>query len=245
MANYIIGGWSQRTADQPPKQFSVTMYGMITNLEGLTSGTPSSPGWSPEKVPPPKVDGTVMWTYGGGGCTPRERPLTTDVERIVSAADHMGWDGVDFDDECRMDASNIIAAMKALRPKETSYTFLAGWDYNNPGASSLGREINESVRAIAGARVCDRFVLMCYAAAMWSMADIKANVGPALDRTLGHVGDPKKVFLALTPRGLNDENLDYFLNAVTDRGVGGLFVWDFPELPASALSTITGALGIT
>lgn len=246
MANYIIGGWSQSLTKVPPSQFSYTMFGMITNLIGLTSGTPQSPGWSPARTEAPEVQGNVLWTYGGGGCTPESMPLNqTDINAIVDATNAKGWGGVDFDDECKMNADNIIQAMKLIKPKSTSYTFLAGWDYNNPNASSYGQLINDDVQKIAAANVSDRFILMCYAAAMWSMPDIIANVGPAIDRTIDHVGDKKKVILALTPAGLDNENLTYFLDQVTSKDIGGLFVWDFPALNQADLDTICNALGIS
>ncbi len=86
---------------------------------------------------------------------------------------------------------------------------------------------------------------MCYAAAMWSTSDIEGNVGPALERTINYVGDPKKVILAFTPVGLTRENLDYFLDQVTGKDVGGLFVWNFPILQTADLEVITNALDIS
>jgi hypothetical protein len=79
---------------------------------------------------------------------------------------------------------------------------------------------------------------------MWSMEDIKANVGPAIDRTISYVKDPKKVILALTPAGLDQTNLDYFLNEVISKKIGGLFVWNFPELKSSDLNIIIEKLDI-
>lgn len=247
MSNYDIGGWSQQTSKRPPSQFSYTMYGMITNLQGLTSGLPASPGWSPASTSKPDVAGKVLWTYGGGGAVPDNMPATqSDIQGIISATDTQGWDGIDVDDESDMNIDNIIATMKQAKQeeKETSYTFLAGWNYNNPNASSSGTATNEDIEKIVAADVCDRFPLMCYASSMWSMDDIITNVGPAIDRTIAHVGDPKKVFLALTPAGLNAENLDYFLNQVTTNDIGGLFVWNFPSLEDADLVTICEQLGI-
>lgn len=247
MSDYIIGGWSQRVADKAPETFSYTMYGMITNLEGLTSGTPASPGWSPLKTRAPEGGGQVLWTYGGGGCTPSAMPRTADqVQAILTATDQGGWTGVDFDDECGMDVENVIKAMQALKDNSfrTSYTFLAGWDYNNPTASAHGQSINDAVAAVARSGAADRQILMCYAAAMWSMSDIEANVGPAIARTIDNGVPPKRVILALTPAGLTGENLDYFLNQVTDKGIGGLFIWNFPALKDADLSVIEKKLGI-
>ncbi len=49
MNTFITGGWSQSLTGQPLKEFDVMMYGMVTNLDGLTTGTSAHPGWSPEK----------------------------------------------------------------------------------------------------------------------------------------------------------------------------------------------------
>ena len=245
MGNYIIGGWTQNPADKAPSTFSRTMYGMITNLEGLTSGTPEYPGWSPVQNPAPPAQGQVLWTYGGAGCTPTQMPGTPEqIKEVVAATRSNKWAGVDFDDECQMDVDNIIATMKALKPNLTSYTFLAGWDYNNPHSSIHGKDINHAVSAIAQSGAADLQILMCYGGAMWSMTDIIANVGPAIDRTLANGVPAKEVILALTPAGLNPENLDYFLNQVTDKGIGGLFIWNFPDLHYSDLEEIERRLDI-
>jgi len=246
MSDYVIGGWSQSTTDIPPDTFSYTMYGMITNLEGLTSGTPTSPGWNLNDTTAPPVSGKVMWTYGGQGCTPSGMPKSDmNINQIVDATNNNGWDGVDFDDECSMNVGQMILTMQQLKPKQSSYTFLAGWDYNNPdNPSSHGQAINEAVRQIAQAKAADRYVLMCYADSMWPMTDIVANVGPAIQRTITNGVPRNQVILALTPAGLNSENLDYFLNQVTSNNIGGLFIWNYPSLKQEDLNTIVNRLGI-
>lgn len=246
MSDYIIGGWTQQLSDSPNPLFAYTMYGMITNLTELTSGTPTSPGWSPANQPPPNAKGKVLWTYGGAGAVPDNMPASSeDINNILTATNNQGWDGVDFDDESNMNVDNIINTMKDLKQGQSaSYTFLAGWDYNNPEQSQLGQEINDKVATIAKAHTCDRFVLMCYAGAMWDMPTIQANVPNAVDRTIEHVGNSKEVILALTPAGLTDENLDYFLQQVTSKKLGGLFIWDYPNLNSTYLDTIVNTLGI-
>lgn len=245
MSDYIIGGWTQNTGDSAPETFSYVMYGMITNLQGLTSGTPSSPGWSPASNPAPEAAGEVMWSYGGAGCMPTGMPTTDNTEAILNATRTGGWTGVDFDDECSMNVSQMINAMQALKPNHTSYTFLAGWNYNNPSQSGEGQAINEAVQQIAQANVADLVVLMCYGDVMWPMQDIEANVGPAIQRTIDHEVPPKQVILALTPAGLNDENLNYFLDQVILNQIGGLFIWNYPTLNSSYLATIEQRLGIS
>jgi len=245
MSDYIIGGWSQTPSDPSPNSFSYTMYGMVTNLNGLTTGTSASPGWSPTTTTAPSRSSEVLWTYGGGGCSPSDMPNSNaNIEDIVAATKNNGWAGVDIDDECSMDVQQLIKTMQALKPNQSSYTFLAGWDYNNPNSSSIGQAANSAVRQIAEAKVAERFILMCYAAEMWSMADIQANVGPAIQRTIDNGVSPKQVILALTPAGLNSENLSYFLNQVTSKQIGGLFIWNYPDLSAKDLDTIQKSLDI-
>jgi hypothetical protein len=250
MTNFIIGGWSQNARDVAPAGFAYTMYGMITNLHGLTAGTPNSPGWSPKTTAAPTAEtGSVMWTYGGGGATPENMPNNeAENYEIVRCTNQQHWAGVDFDDESNMDINNVVAVMKQLKqqqpPLQSSYTFLAGWDYNNPNASSSGQSINDAVQKVAQANCSDRFILMCYADKMWSNADIQANVGSAIERTINNGVPKKEVILALTSVGLNAENLDYFLEQVTTYDIGGLFIWDFATLPPSYLSTIKNKLDI-
>lgn len=247
MSDYIIGGWTQSLSDMPPAGFSNTMYGMVTNLEGLTTGTAASPGWSPANNQAPAVaSGNALWTYGGGLCSPNAMPASAEqVQAIVSAAKDNGWAGVDFDDECSMNIDNLVQAMQQLKPLQTSYTFLAGWDYNNPSASSHGQQINNAVKQISNAGAADRYMLMCYATAMWNQSDIEANVSQAIERTINDNGVANKdCILCLTPAGLNDWNLNYFLDQVTHYEIGGLFIWDFPRLSAADLATIKNRLGI-
>jgi len=243
MGEYFIGGWTQELTVQAPSQFAYVMYGMVTNLTGLTTGTAQSPGWSPASETPPQATGQVLWTYGGGGCSPQSMPSSSsDVTQILNATTGEGWAGVDFDDECSMDITYVTQAMASLN--QTSYTFLAGWDYNNPDQSPEGEAINQSVSAVANSGDCDRFVLMAYGSSMWSQQDIIENVGPAITRTIGYVGDPKKVVLALTPDGLDAWNLEYFLNQVIENKIGGLFIWEFETLSGADLDTICKTLGI-
>ena len=240
---YKIGGWCQNPADKPPASFSYTMYGMITNLRGLTSGTRASPGWSPAHTRAPEVPGKVLWTYGGGGASPVGMPDSDiQVEAIIQATGEKGWDGIDFDDESEMNLEKIIRIMGSSTIEESGYTFLAGHDYNNPRGSERGRVTNTKVREIARAGVARRFNLMCYAAKMWSMSDIEANVGPAIERTLENGVSSRQVVLALTPAGLTEENLTYFLNQVLSREIGGLFIWNFPALKSTDLEMIVKTL---
>lgn len=249
MSDYIIGGWTQDLSARAPTAFSQAIYGMVTNLQELKTGAPGGNGWSPANTAPPAQASAatrVRWAYGGQYCTPQGMPgNSADVAAIVTAS--AAWAGVDVDDECAMNTGQITAAMSALKQagKDTSYTFIAGWAYNNPDASGGDPATNAAVQGLAAAGVCDRFMLMCYGNQMWSMGDIEANVGPAIARTVQHVGDPKKVILALTPDGLTPENRDYFLDRVVSNGLGGLFVWEWPRLSGTDLHVIEQRLGIT
>ncbi len=256
MSDYKIGGWTQQwdqAVDTKFKSFSYFMFGMITNLTELKSGVKGGWGWSPSaapvadgvaKVSPPSTpgDGTCLWTYGGAGCAPTGMP-TTDAEfKAIVDTQAQNWKGVDFDDECDMcvtSTGGIVGAMKALKTAslETSYTFLAGADYVDSSQTK--------VKEIAKAGCCDRFCMMCYGGSMWDPGTIKQYVPAAVKATLAAVPDSKKVFLALTPAGLDDTNLKFFLDQVKNNNLGGLFVWDFETLTDTYLEKICSALGIS
>jgi hypothetical protein len=232
--NMCIGGWTQKWKLAPPDSFSYVMYGMVTSLDVLKTGGGKGP-----HIPP--IDtGSVkaLWTYGGGGCNPEGYPNAGGITAIVDATVNNKWAGVDFDDECKMNTDNIIETMKQLKNngKETSYTFIAGWDYNNQESSQA------IVQKVAESGFCDRFILMCYAAAMWNDQTIQDNVGPAIEKTINFTGSSKKVILALTPRGLNQKKLDAFLKYVLDNDLGGLFIWNFSRLKQNDLDTIVNTL---
>lgn len=248
MNTFILGGWSQSLLHNPLKEFDVMMYGMVTNLEGLTTGTAAQPGWSPEKENKPTnladFKGKTLWVYGGGGCSPQERPAdNNEVLRIVEATKSRGWDGIDFDDECNMNIDRVIDAMTLLKKcqKETSYGFTAGYAWNHP-ESANGKHLNEKVTKLLSSNQCDRFIHYCYAAAMWNKDDITGNVIPALKRSLAIGVDSKKIILALTTRGLDDWNLNYFIDQVLDFNLGGLFIWNYEKLADEHLSLITKRL---
>ncbi|MCP4217860.1 MAG: glycoside hydrolase family 18 protein [bacterium] len=230
----ILGGWTQDWTQKPDSSFSYVMYGMVTNLEALTTGGLKGPG----DTPPDTGGVDVIWTYGGQGCSPANYPKVDGIAKIVGDTDTNKWDGVDFDDECKMNTANIISAMKDLKDakKTTSYTFLAGWEYNNVAAAQT------PVKDIAASGYCDRLVLMCYGDKMWNETDIENNVGPAIEKTIGFIGDSKKVILALTPIGLDSKNLGQFLNYTTKNKLGGLFIWEFPQLKPDDLKTIIDTL---
>lgn len=236
MNKFIMGGWSQSLSEKPLQEFDIIMYGMVTNLDGLTTGTATSPGWSPEKQTKPDntsvFKGKTLWVYGGGGCSPEGKPANQEeVLRIAEATKSRGWDGVDFDDECNMNTDLVIEAMKQLKhcSKETSFGFIAGYSYNHPTTEN-GKKLNDKVKKLIQSDQCDRFIHYCYATAMWSKEDIISNVIPALKRTLAQGAESKKCILALTTRGLTDWNLNYFIDQVLDFNLGGLFIWKYEDL---------------
>ncbi len=235
---YLLGGWSQNLSEEPLSIFDYMMYGMVNNLTDLTTtGTQKNPSWSPEKSSAPRYkgySGPVAWTYGGGFCSPTEMPSSeADVNRIVVATQKNKWDAVDFDDECNMNVEHVISAMKILKTdhKFTSYGFIAGFSYNHPDTEA-GNKLNQKVKKIVESGQCDKLVHYCYGTSMWSMQDIKNNVRQALDRSIAHGMSHEKVILALTTRGLDDENLNYFLDQITELKIGGLFIWAYHELQA-------------
>jgi|GEM_PF-819698 len=244
MNNFILGGWSQSLTGNPLNEFDVMMYGMVTNLDGLTTGTQASPGWSPEQHNKPDnqpdFKGKTLWVYGGGGCSPEGRPASREeVLRIAEATKSRGWDGVDFDDECNMNIELVIDAMTELKKcqKETSFGFIAGYAYNHPETNNGGKT-NEKIKTLNLSGQCDRFIHYCYGSAMWNKEDIINNVIPALKRSLAHGVPNKKCILALTARGLNDWNLNYFIDQVLDFNLGGLFIWKYEQLTPQSLETI-------
>ena len=248
MNEFITGGWSQSLSGRPLKEFDVMMYGMVTNLDGLTTGTQASPGWSPEKQDKPDntpdFKGKTLWVYGGGGCTPEGKPSNQDeVLRIAEATKSRGWDGVDFDDECNMNISLVIETMKQLKKcqKETSFGFISGYSYNHP-ATDNGKKLNEKVKNLIQSGQCDRFIHYCYASAMWSNEDITGNVIPALKRTLEHGAENKKCILALTTKGMTGWNLNYFIDQVINFNLGGLFIWKYEDLKDEHYKTIKDRL---
>ncbi len=248
MNKFILGGWSQSLSREPLKAFDIMMYGMVTNLDGLTTGTAAAPGWSPENTDKPATPsdfkGKSLWVYGGGGCSPNEKPSdSSEVARIVAATRIRGWDGVDFDDECNMNTGRVIETMKLLQceGKETSFGFIAGYSYNHPDTGN-GPKLNEKVKAIIQSGQCDRLIHYCYAAAMWSQEDIIANVIPAIKRSLILGAENKSCILALTSRGLTDWNLNYFIDQVLDFNLGGLFIWKYENLSDTHYKTIRDRL---
>lgn len=249
MREKVLGGWSMSLTRAPFTEFDSVMYGMVTNLSGLTVGTADSPGWSPATTPAPRVDpdfsGSTLWVYGGGGCSPQGRPESDgDVEQIIAATVSNGWQGVDFDDECSMNIPLVTETMRRLRAlkKETSYGFIAGYSWNHPQSSS-GSALTDKVRGVIDSGYCDRLVHYCYATAMWSDSDITANVRPALENSLSYGMPPEGVILALTARGLTDWNLNYFLDQVEELDIGGLYIWLYHELSDAHRALIKARLG--
>ena len=77
---------------------------------------------------------------------------------------------------------------------------------------------------------------------MWSKEGITGNVIPALKRTLEHGAEKNKCILALTTSGLNEWNLNYFINQVLDFNLGGLFIWKYEVLKDGHYKTIKDRL---
>jgi len=240
----LLGGWSMSLTRYPFNEFDYIMYGMVTNLEGLTTESETDQGWSPENESKPENNpcfiGKRLWVYGGGGCSPEGKPSSiNDVSRIISATMNKGWDGVDFDDECNMNIKFVIETMKKLKDnnKETSFGFIAGYSYNHP-CTEKGQEINDKVKSIITSGQCNRLVHYCYATAMWNQDDIINNVKQALEQSISYGMDRDKIVLALTTRGLTDWNLNYFLNQIINLNLGGLFIWRYDEMTPNHLKII-------
>ncbi|MBV6754376.1 MULTISPECIES: hypothetical protein [unclassified Pseudomonas] len=243
---FIIGGWSQTLSRDPMPYFTRMMYGMVTNLDGLTTGTSSAPGWSPttSKAPrPTDYSGQVLWTYGGDLCSPKAKPAQDEIDTIVKATLDNGWDGVDFKDDCQMNIPNVIETMRVLKKhgKQTHFGFIPGDSYNTP-SSCVGKELNDKLRQMIQSRYCDQLVHHCYASRMWTDTEIERYVGRSLERTLAHGASADQVILALSTRGLTDHNLNAFLDQVTRLKIGGLYIWACHKLLASHQRTIAERL---
>ncbi|WP_224770948.1 hypothetical protein [Pseudomonas sp. FEN] len=245
---FELGGWSQTLSREPLPHFTQMMYGMVTNLDGLTTGTAGTPGWSPATSTAPRphdYTGKVLWTYGGGLCSPKAKPANQDeIDLIVNATLDKGWDGVDFDDECQMNIPNVITAMRILKRqgKQTRFGFISGYTYNTP-TSSNGMALNDKVRQVVQSGHCDQLVHYCYASRMWTDAEIERYVGQSLERTLAHGANTGQLILALTSRGLTDHNLRLFLDQVIQKQIGGLYIWAYHQLLPSHQCTILERLG--
>lgn len=245
----LLGGWSQTLALNPLDEFDFMMYGMVTNLDGLTTGSAAYPGWSPERETKPSANpnfkGKTLWSYGGGGCAPQQKPSNMeDVNRIVSATKNKSWDGVDFDDECNMNVPFVIEAMKQLKQKqkETSFGFISGYSYNHPSTAD-GKILNNKITSIIKSNQCDRLIHYCYADAMWNDNEIKNNVQQAAKRSISNGMDKNKIILALTTNGLTNWNLNYFLDQVIDLDLGGLFIWRYDDISQNHFEIIKKRLG--
>lgn len=232
----LLGGWSMSLTRYPFNEFDYIMYGMVTNLDGLTTGDINTPGWSPENESKPDMNpcfkGKRLWVYGGGGCAPEGKPSSTyEVSRIISATLNKNWDGVDFDDECNMNITLIIETMKKLKEngKETSFGFIAGYSYNHPNTEA-GKKLMDKVNMIIKSEQCNRLVHYCYGSAMWNKDDIVNNVKQALEKSISYGMDKDKIILALTTKGLTDWNLNYFLDQIINLNLGGLFIWRYDEI---------------
>jgi len=245
MSEFIVGGYTQRTDVSAPAGLSLALYGMMTNLPDLTSGTAASPGWSPEMVTAPAAPAgtTVMWVYGGAGAAPVGQPAPGAVERIVAAGSTKGWQGVDFDNESDFDIAGVVAAMKGLKAagQATSYDFIAGWDYANDAAE--GPRIKADAKAVYESGACDRLNLMCYGDAMWSDTDIVNVIPKAIETTLAFA-PAGAMMMGMTYANLNSSNLATVLGYVTKYGLAGVMIWEFPLLPSDLLQQIYKTLGI-
>lgn len=246
---YELGGWSQSLSRAPMAGFNPIIYGMVTNLEGLTVGTSAAPGWSPATARAPRLNGhagPVLWAYGGGLCSPRGRPASdAEVQRIVDVTLANDWDGVDFDDECSMDIERVTQAMEKLKQhgKRTSYGFIAGHTYNHP-ATQAGKRLNDKVRQVIASGHCDRLVHYCYATRMWTDSEIEQFVGQALERSIAHGACARQVILALTSRGLTDHNLKLFIDQVERLQIAGLYIWAYHELTTEHQQSLYERLGL-
>jgi len=60
---------------------------------------------------------------------------------------------------------------------------------------------------------------------MWSKSTYDKIIPAAIDKTIGLVGNSRKLILTCTTDGLTKQNLKDFINYVTYNNLGGLFIW--------------------
>ena len=258
--DYKIGTWLwiNWNAEKPDnyKDYSVLMFGMITELDKLTT---SNGVFGPSLTGVPSYvksgfKGEVLWTYGGEFATPEGSPTSLQkVDAVIDATHDNNWDGIDIDDEFNGNTDNLVKVLQGIKNdgKSSSFTFLAGSDYTAGGTPVIDAKI------VATKDYCDRYVLMCYGNAMWTDAEMKNFIPKAIKRTIDHGIAPKKIIVGACVDGLNATNLGYLINWVKGEEVigesvtnphelGGIFYWRSGgrDLPNDLFLQLKTGLGI-
>lgn len=88
MRHYTAAELSQSRHSQPWTTFDGILYGMVGNLDRLTTGTATFPEWRPAKQSPLSHTGKKFWRYGGVGCSAAGNSLNTAqwVRNVVATA---------------------------------------------------------------------------------------------------------------------------------------------------------------
>jgi len=227
---YTLGGWVQTWTDAVPSDYSLCIYGMCTDLVNMKSGLnntgtycawTSSIGNNPDKA-------TIMFTACGENAQPVSGwPAQANITSFLSNLNtsNTKWKGVDFDDECSMDQTNLPTLINNLHTSgyQTNYTFLGGSqfvDSNIPTQDYLSK---------LDSMGCDRFILMMYGDAMWDNATIGQYLDAAVQKVYRGGAIPyNKIYVGVTSKGFtigSGSNLELFINEITKYKLGGLMVW--------------------
>ena len=226
--NYVIGTWIygdwtnlNKWPPQNINEYDYIMMGMCSNLGDFTNSNNFGP-----KSPKPHYlnhfKGKKLWTYGGTNASGPNPPYPKKLQSRSFYSNTSSWDGLDIRDVFDANRSALVAIFTTVKNsgKSTSYTFKAGTDYCNEGPTD---QISKKIRAIN--YYCDRFILICHGEGMWNKSTYDNIIPAAIDKTIGLVGNSRKLILACTSDGLTKQNLKDFINYVTYNNLGGLFIW--------------------
>jgi hypothetical protein len=248
MTQLTLGGYTQDLTAVAPRTFSRVLYGMITNLPQLTSGTTDKPGWSPSltKAPSAPAGCQVLWIYGGAGAQPSGYPDSGSLASIVSATTQNGWDGVDFDDESALNVPMVGSTMTGLKQagKATSFDFVGGWGFTVGPDAAANQQI---VRDIAATGQCDAINMMCYGGTMWTDWEMSSFIPTTCAAARSAVNGNSRLMLGITTRGLTSTNLQFALDQVKSQNLNGIMVFAFEELAQQPAlqAQLEAGLGLT
>ncbi|HIB85358.1 MAG TPA: hypothetical protein EYO59_12400 [Chromatiaceae bacterium] len=241
---YTTGGWTQNLGAFPKRGMTTVMYGMIEDLEGLTTAR-GCDSWSPVETHAPLISASSLWSYGGDGCFPRGMPDSDPlIDKMISATTCKCWSGIDVVNGCGMDSDKIITLFNKMHWKQKSYTFYAGSKFNNPEQHPEGEFANNEVLKIYMYTDVDRFILKMYDGVMWSLESLHSYVGPGMKRLLNMGVPAKKIFATATTKGLTIDALNHIIDEIKRLKVGGLFIWDYENLLPPHLDLINTRLSI-
>ena len=87
---YTTGGWTQNLGAFPKRGMTTVMYGMIEDLEGLTTAR-GCDSWSPVETHAPLISASSLWSYGGDGSLPSEKYFAVTISNSVNGKSKLSW----------------------------------------------------------------------------------------------------------------------------------------------------------